>query len=134
MKLATILSGLVLTPAVINKIQADALSLKKAIEGFRKVPVKRTEGPQTHYLKVADTFFDSLVDGSKPFEARLNDREFKTGDTLRLSEYKNNAYTGRVIFATVTYVLQGGNYGIKKGFVVMGIQLIQNSFRSTNQA
>lgn len=130
MKLATILSGLVLTPGAISKIQADFRSLKLAIWQLRKADaIKREDGPQTHNLKVSAEYFDSLSDGSKSFEARLNDREFKAGDTLRLSEYKNKTYTGRVIFATVTYVLEGKKFGIRKGFVVMGIRLIQNQFK-----
>ena len=37
-----------------------------------------------HYLKVWPQFFDAIAEGRKPFEYRLNDRDFNTGDVLIL--------------------------------------------------
>ena len=43
-----------------------------------------------HILKVIPPYFDALVDGSKTFEVRKNDRAFQCGDTLILWEYDDS--------------------------------------------
>jgi len=40
-----------------------------------------------HVLKVVPPYFDALVDGSKAFEVRRNDRAFQCGDLLILREW-----------------------------------------------
>lgn len=89
-----------------------------------------------HILKVAAPYFDAIVDGSKTFEVRKNDRGFQKGDTLTLWEYDRSpgrcgkfpcekcdpAYVRR----TVTYVYAGDprfgrDGGVESGFVVLGL-------------
>jgi hypothetical protein len=40
-----------------------------------------------HILKVVPPYFEALLDGSKTFEVRANDRAFQKGDRLILWEY-----------------------------------------------
>lgn len=40
--------------------------------------------PTVHDLKTVDRYYDAINDGRKPFEVRLNDRSFQTGDVVRL--------------------------------------------------
>jgi len=76
-----------------------------------------------HDLKTWTCFFQDVLDDRKTFEVRENDRDFGCGDILVLREFlpKDETYTGRVIIAKVTYILDGGSFGIEKGFCVMGI-------------
>ena len=39
-----------------------------------------------HDLKIAPEYFDAVDSGEKTFEIRLNDRDFKVGDTVVLRE------------------------------------------------
>ena len=50
--------------------------------------------------------------------------DFKKGDMLILKEWnpKTENYTGREIAKNVTYILNGGKFGLEKGFVAMAIQ------------
>ena len=48
--------------------------------------------PTEHDLKVWPAFFDPLADGTKPFEARKDDRGFAVGDVLHLREYDPQAF------------------------------------------
>ena len=41
----------------------------------------------THFLKTKPEYYQAVIDGSKPFEIRKNDRKFKTGDKVCLMEY-----------------------------------------------
>lgn len=79
-----------------------------------------------HELKTWPEYFEEVFMGHKPFEVRKNDRDFRVGDTLILKEFEagstNYGYTGREMARTVTYVLQGGQFGIEDGYCVMGIQ------------
>lgn len=42
-----------------------------------------------HDLKILPQFFDSVDDGSKPFEVRRNDRDYQVDDILLLREGNN---------------------------------------------
>lgn len=76
-----------------------------------------------HELKTWSEYFNEVFMGHKTFDVRKNDRDFKIGDTLILKEWdkENKKYTGRKLARKVTYIFEGGSFGIKKGFVVMGI-------------
>lgn len=77
-----------------------------------------------HELKTWSEYFEEVLIGDKTFEIRKNDREFKKGDTLILKEWNNfdEIFTGRELIRTVTYVFEGGSFGLSKDFVVMAIQ------------
>ncbi len=77
-----------------------------------------------HELKIRNEYFEEVFMGRKTFEIRKNDRDFKKGDTLILKEWDNfrGTFTGRKLARTVTYVFEGGSFGLEKGFVVMSIQ------------
>ncbi|WP_461632044.1 ASCH/PUA domain-containing protein [Labilibaculum euxinus] len=77
-----------------------------------------------HLLKILPEYFEEVVKGTKTFEVRKNDRGFEVGDILILAEYSISiqSFTGRVIEKKVTYILEGGSFGVEKGFVVMGLK------------
>ena len=89
-----------------------------------------------HDLKTHPPYFAKVYSGEKPFEIRLNDRDFQRGDTLMLREYDpecgkvqamgspDPCYTGRWVQAEVTYIT---SYGQKPGYVVMGIKMIERN-------
>ena len=75
-----------------------------------------------HDLKCHPDYFEALHDGSKTFECRYNDRDFKVGDELLLREYDpKQGYTARCIVMTVTYVLSEF-IGLKDGYVILGVK------------
>ena len=39
----------------------------------------------THNLKIKKQYADRVVTGEKPFEVRINDRDYQTGDILRFT-------------------------------------------------
>lgn len=80
-----------------------------------------------HQLKTWPQFFEDIMHGLKTFEVRRNDRGFKVGDILELVEYdpgisRTGRYTGRKIIRRVNYILEGGDFGLAEGFIVMGIE------------
>jgi hypothetical protein len=60
--------------------------------------------------------------GNKPFDVRENDRNFQVGDMLLLHEVEpeNEHDTGQIITRWVSYVLQGGAFGIQPNWCVLG--------------
>lgn len=48
-----------------------------------------------HRVKILPSFYNAVIEGRKPFEIRLNDRNYQWGDTVNLREWENGAYTGR---------------------------------------
>jgi len=86
-----------------------------------------------HELKILPQYFKSVKDGSKPFEIRKNDRDYKVGDTLILKEYDLEnmihvpggiigGYTGQEITKEITYILEGGQYGLEEGYCILGLK------------
>jgi hypothetical protein len=106
---------------------------------------------KTHELKTWPEYFSAVWHGLKNFEVRENDRNFLVGETLELKEFKpcsfcdgtgnrlrgamvdnekchvcygdKGKYTGRIIFAEITYLLEGGRFGIQEGYCVMGLMV-----------
>lgn len=89
---------------------------------------------KTHELKLSTKYFKDVKEKIKTFELRKNDRNFQVGDTLILKEYYQGDtdyengiytpphYTNNQVVRKVTYMLEGGNYGLEKGYVILGIQ------------
>jgi ASC-1-like (ASCH) protein len=77
-----------------------------------------------HKLKTWPEYFEEVIEGRKTFEVRKNDRDFKEGDTLLLQEFdpETEEYTGMICRVEVTYILEGGNFGVEFGYVIMAIQ------------
>lgn len=79
---------------------------------------------KTHKLKTLSEYFQDVDSGLKTFEIRKNDRSFKVGDTLELLEYdkESDQITGNLCLRQITYIVEGGKFGLEKDFVVMGIK------------
>jgi len=77
-----------------------------------------------HELKTWPEYFNEVFMGHKTFEIRKNDRDFKKGDHLILNEWDNltGTYSGRSLARTISYVFDGGQFGVEQGYVVLSIQ------------
>ena len=76
----------------------------------------------THELPLWPDCFAAVRAGQKPFDVRRNHEDFQVGDVLLLREFspEANEYTGRTITRWVSYVLQGGNFGVEPDWCVLG--------------
>ena len=90
----------------------------------------------THMLKIWPQYFAAVMDGTKTFEVRKDDRGYTVGDMLVLREWEVTGivgrpsgiggfrdvggYTGRECQHTVAYILRDVP-GIEDGYVVMGL-------------
>lgn len=77
----------------------------------------------THNLKTWKEYYQRIVSGEKTFEVRKNDRDFQTGDFLKLEEYDptTDSFTGNSITKRVSYILHGGDFGVEQDTVVMAL-------------
>ena len=73
-----------------------------------------------HKLKTWPTYFYAVAAGTKTFEIRKNDRDFKEGDVLILQCYdpETKTYNGQEVAKRVTYIT---DWDQKPGNVVMGL-------------
>ena len=79
-----------------------------------------------HELKVWPEQFRALLRGDKRFEYRIDDRDFKVGDSLVLRQWdpQTERYTAErcnTLQATISYIARGPAFGIPEGFVVLSI-------------
>lgn len=81
---------------------------------------------KTHELKTWTEYFEALISGKKTFEVRKNDRNFQEGDLLILKDWNKltDKYSGRQTAFTISYILEGGQFGIEDGFCVLGLKVI----------
>jgi len=79
-----------------------------------------------HRLKILPEYYEAVVKGKKKFEVRENDRGYQVGDHLALSEWdpKTKNYTGKEIWVFVTYMMEGGQYGLDEKYVIMSIEIL----------
>lgn len=76
-----------------------------------------------HELKSWPEFYQAVVEKRKTFEIRRDDRGFKVGDYLVLTEWDDelSCYTGRAMVVEVTYIAKGV-FGLPPDVVVMSIR------------
>ena len=86
-----------------------------------------------HKLKTWVRFWDAVASGEKNFEVRKNDRAFQTGDILVLQKFDHEemryVLDGYTILSKpleirkrVSFLLQGGLFGIEPGYCVLGLE------------
>ena len=75
-----------------------------------------------HDLKIWKEFYKEVYSGTKTFEIRKNDRDFKVGDILVLNEFDTELgeQTGAWCTAEITYIT---DWQQQEDFVVMGINV-----------
>ncbi len=86
---------------------------------------------KAHVLQCPTEHFDAIERGDKTFNVRWNDGNYEVGDALILQRFDPvGGYTMvpvqggtavQEIYRRVTYVLQGGQFGIEPGYVVLGL-------------
>lgn len=83
-------------------------------------------GPVTHQLKTWPQYFAESFSGEKTFEIRQNDRNFQRWDYLVLEEWnpETEKYTGRVLSRRIDYIITGPKFGLKQGWVAMGLSKV----------
>lgn len=96
---------------------------RKALNENRVRKAEEKPG-KVHYIRLAAMYFDDVAAGVKTFELRKNDREYKTGDVLEMSEFKDGRNTGRMIRCKVTYMLEGYT-GLTDGYCILGTKVLE---------
>ena len=81
---------------------------------------------QEHKIKIDPKYFDDVAKGIKTFEVRKNDRAYKRKDLLDIFEYDSETeeYTGRNIFAVITYILDAQKY-LRDGYVILALEILE---------
>lgn len=82
-----------------------------------------------HQLKIESQFFERIVNGTKTFEVRKNDRDFHNGDYLGLNEITphpcnedgEHKETGNFVLVKVLDVFDDNRF-VKDGYVIMSIR------------
>lgn len=81
---------------------------------------------QYHYLKCEKEFFDAVIEGSKTFEIRKNDRDYKVGDIVYFEEVVQGVPTGQRSFfgSKIKYIFHGGRYGLEEAYCIFCWEVI----------
>lgn len=80
----------------------------------------------THDLKTWKAYFYRVQSGEKNFELRKNDRDFQSGDTVRLHCWDevlgNYVKEYEVITRRIGYILHAEDMGLQKGYVIFSLE------------
>lgn len=76
---------------------------------------------KTHKIKTWAPYFQDVMDGKKPYEFRLNDRNYQVGDELQHIEWNEaeQKETGRQCWAKIVHVMKGGMFGIPENYCII---------------
>jgi ParB family chromosome partitioning protein len=87
-------------------------------------PPALPSGPRVHKLKTWEGMFDAIAEGLKPWEYRLNDRDYQKGDILHLMRYNHVAgeFTGQTLDMVVTFIIHGPAFNVPVGYAIMSIK------------
>lgn len=83
---------------------------------------------KTHKLKLEIDFCEAVLNGTKTFEIRKNDRGYQKGDHIKFLPIDNGVMTVHNISKKeyeITYVLSG--WGLKEGYVVLAIREVKEN-------
>lgn len=83
--------------------------------------------PREHRIKLWSEFAGHIMEGSKTYEVRKDDREYEVGDLLVMVEVdrETEAPTGWELRAWVIHKTPGGRFGIAPDYCVLGIEFIR---------
>ena len=75
---------------------------------------------RVHDLKCLPVYFQAVIDEEKKFEIRKNDRDFRVGDLVTLTECSpyDSEPTGRRYDLYITYIFYGGAYGLDQEYCI----------------
>lgn len=119
-------------PVCKRDIEESELGSYKCLCGYRefKASVENTsrQREEVHELKTLPKYFKEVVEGSKTFEVRKDDRDFQVGDWLKLREYNSTKkkYTGDYLMTVITYILgrnEDEKIYVPDGYVILGIKV-----------
>lgn len=96
-------------------------SFQPAVTGRNQEP-RRYE---IHELKTIEPYFQAVASGSKCFELRKMDRDYRLGDHLVLRRYdaERKVYLSGTVTARITCVLEDFP-GLEKGYGILGIKVL----------
>ena len=77
-----------------------------------------------HNLKIETRYWNRVKEGVKPWEIRLNDRDYQTGDIIVLREWNEaeKKYTEEYSQYEIKYLLHGSGYGLEEGYCIMTLE------------
>ena len=81
---------------------------------------------RVHEIKCREPYFREVRCGRKTFEVRKNDRGYQDGDVLILRAWDVDAgfLPADPVVCRVTYMLNGGQFGIEQGNCILGIKVL----------
>jgi len=116
-----------------DHVREDSAELA-GLMGSGRSPVALTPRRGYHHLKCWPDSFNEVLRGARPFEVRLNDRDFRVDDVVVLEEWCPEAgaareaegYTGRTVEGRITCVAgprtsEVVRGAIQDGYVVLGV-------------
>lgn len=75
-----------------------------------------------HDLKIEKKYYDRILSGEKTFEIRYNDRDYQTGDQLKLNMIPKNGERcdNKPILKEIAYIHSG--LGMQDNYIVIGLK------------
>lgn len=74
-----------------------------------------------HEVKIKPEYYGAVLNGTKNFELRKDDRVYQVGDIVILKEWDGEIYTGRDLALKIKYILRNcPEYGLMAGYCILG--------------
>ncbi len=74
-----------------------------------------------HRVKILPEYYEAVLNQTKNFELRKDDRDYQVGDIVWLEEWNGEAYTGRSLALKIKYILRNcPEYGLMEEYCILG--------------
>lgn len=107
----------------IDRETKKELQRKQDEERMQQLPGERK--PKIHVIRFPASQWDDVTQNIQTF-LLLKDDGYKVGDELNMQEYKGGEFTGGVIDAEITYMVNEHS-GLVEGFCIAGIKVLRYS-------
>ena len=74
-----------------------------------------------HTIRIWPEYFEAVLNGTKTFELRKDDRDYSVGDSVVLMEFTDGRFTGRSVKKRITFKLSDFD-GLQEGYCIFSIQ------------
>lgn len=106
----------------IDRQTKKKLEEKEDEEKMSTLPSERQK--PVYQIRLAANAFDDVASGSRSFELRKKDKDYKVGDILEMLEFKDAKHTGRTIKAEITYVMEDYT-GLVDDYCILAIKTME---------
>ena len=80
-----------------------------------------------HQIKIKKEYYNRAIEGLKPWELRLNDRDYQVNDIVCMQVIEKGLPIDKYLSGKITYILNSFNDALGNGWVIFTVDYNYNN-------